>query len=192
MYGCTREWHVLHDLNTISRHFRFIYNLKRLKKEIDNDLHKPRPYPWRIDNHIYLIVQLRHFRPFRHPPLFGSWGTLDSAVNPLTHLSLDKMAASLADDNFKCIFLYENDIIPIRISLKFVPRSPMDNMLALVQIMAWRRPGDKLIIWTNADPVHRRIYVALEGDELISWVLRDGGKIETTKTQNDLLYNSST
>ena len=102
------------------------------------------------------------------------------------------MAAILADDNFKCIFLYENDIIPIRISLKFVPRSPMDNMPALVQIMAWRRPGDKLIIWTNADPVHRRIYVALEGDELIRWVLRDGGKIETTKTQNDLLYNRST
>ena len=27
---------------------------------------------------------------------------------------------------------------------------------------------------------------------LIRWILRDGGKIETTKTQNDLLYNSST
>ena len=27
---------------------------------------------------------------------------------------------------------------------------------------------------------------------LIHWILRDGGKIETTKTQNDLLYNSST
>ena len=27
---------------------------------------------------------------------------------------------------------------------------------------------------------------------LIRWILRDGGKIETTKTQNDLLYDSST
>ena len=27
---------------------------------------------------------------------------------------------------------------------------------------------------------------------LIRWILRDGSKIETTKTQNDLLYNSST
>ena len=27
---------------------------------------------------------------------------------------------------------------------------------------------------------------------LIRWILRDGGKMETTKTQNDLLYNSST
>ena len=61
----------------------------------------------------------------------------------LTHLPLDKMDAILADDNFKCIFLNENDRIPIRISLKFVPRSPIDNIPALVQIMAWHRPGDK-------------------------------------------------
>ena len=48
-----------------------------------------------------------------------------------------------ADDNFKCIFLNENYKIPIRISLKFVPGSPIDNIPALVRIMAWRRPGDK-------------------------------------------------
>ena len=35
------------------------------------------------------------------------------------------MAAILADDIFKCIFLNENDIILIQISLKFVPRSPI-------------------------------------------------------------------
>ena len=33
------------------------------------------------------------------------------------------MAAHLADDNFKCIFLYENDGIPIPISLKFFQES---------------------------------------------------------------------
>ena len=47
------------------------------------------------------------------------------------------MAASLADDIFKWIYLNENDIIPIQISLKFVPRSPIDNKPALVQAMAW-------------------------------------------------------
>ena len=30
-----------------------------------------------------------------------------------------------------------------KISLKFVPKGPIDNIPALVQIMAWRRPGDK-------------------------------------------------
>ena len=53
------------------------------------------------------------------------------------------MVAILADDISKCIFLNENDIIPIQISLKFVPKSPIDNNPALVQVMAWRRIGDK-------------------------------------------------
>ena len=53
------------------------------------------------------------------------------------------MAAISADDNFKCIFLNENDRIPIRISLKFVSRSPIDNTPALVQVMAWRQTCDK-------------------------------------------------
>ena len=48
-----------------------------------------------------------------------------------------------ADDIFKCIFFNENVSIAIRISLKFVPKGPINNNLALVQIMAWRRPGDK-------------------------------------------------
>ena len=48
-----------------------------------------------------------------------------------------------ADDTFKRIFLNENVRISIRISLKFVPKGPMNNIPALVQIMAWRRPGDK-------------------------------------------------
>ena len=53
------------------------------------------------------------------------------------------MATILADDIFKCIFLNESDKIPIQISLKFVPRNPIDNKPALVQVMAWRRAGNK-------------------------------------------------
>ena len=48
-----------------------------------------------------------------------------------------------AGDIFKCIFLNENEWILPRISLKFVPRVRINNIPALVQIMAWRRPGDK-------------------------------------------------
>ena len=53
------------------------------------------------------------------------------------------MATILADYTFKCIFVNENDRIPIRISLKFVPRSPVDNKPVLVQAIALRRIGDK-------------------------------------------------
>ena len=42
-------------------------------------------------------------------------------------------------DIFKSIFLNRNDRIPIRISLKFVPMILIDNIPALVRIMAWRR-----------------------------------------------------
>ena len=61
----------------------------------------------------------------------------------LTHLLLDKMAAILADTIFKCILLNEKFCIVIRISLKFVPKGPIDNKWALVQVMAWRQTGDK-------------------------------------------------
>ena len=74
------------------------------------------------------------------------------------------MAAIFADNIFKCIFLNENDIIPIQISLKFFPRSPIDNKPALVQVMAWRRIGDK----TLPEPMMAQftdIYVALGRDK---------------------------
>ena len=47
------------------------------------------------------------------------------------------------DDIFKCIFLNENVWISIKISLNFVPKGPINNISPLVQIIAWRRPGDK-------------------------------------------------
>ena len=48
-----------------------------------------------------------------------------------------------AEDTFKHIFLNENVRISIKISLNFAPKGPINNNPALVQIMAWRRPGDK-------------------------------------------------
>ena len=48
-----------------------------------------------------------------------------------------------ADDSFKRIFENKNEWISPRISLTFVPKVLINNIPALVQIMAWRRPGDK-------------------------------------------------
>ena len=48
-----------------------------------------------------------------------------------------------ADDSFTCIFFNENCCILIKFSLKYVCKGPIDNNRALVQIMAWRRSGDK-------------------------------------------------
>ena len=48
-----------------------------------------------------------------------------------------------ADGTFKRNFLNENVRISIKMSLKFVPNCPINNVPALVKIMVWRRPGDK-------------------------------------------------
>ena len=48
-----------------------------------------------------------------------------------------------SDDIFICIFLNKNEWHSIKISLKFVPKVPINNIPALIQIMAWRLPGDK-------------------------------------------------
>ena len=48
-----------------------------------------------------------------------------------------------ADNIFECNLLNENVWIMIKISLKFVPKGPNNNVPALVQIMAWRQTGDK-------------------------------------------------
>ena len=66
----------------------------------------------------------------------------------LTQISLNTLrprqnGRRFADDTFKHIFLNENVRISIKISTKFVPNGPIINIPALVQIMAWRRPGDK-------------------------------------------------
>ena len=45
-------------------------------------------------------------------------------------------------DIFKCIFFNEKVWISISISLTFILKDPIDNIPALVQIMAWRLPGN--------------------------------------------------
>ena len=70
-------------------------------------------------------------------------------------------------DISKCIFTNEFFFYFDSNSLKFVPKGPIDKKSTLVWVMAWRWTGNKPnIIWPNADPVHRRIYAALGGDEL--------------------------
>ena len=47
------------------------------------------------------------------------------------------------DDIFKCIFVNKGVKIYIKNSLQCVPRGATDIIPALVQILAWRRPGHK-------------------------------------------------
>ena len=51
-------------------------------------------------------------------------------------LSPKQNGRHFVDDTFKCIFLNKNVRILIKISLKFVPKGPINNIPALVKIMA--------------------------------------------------------
>ena len=56
---------------------------------------------------------------------------------------LDIMAAISQMRSSNAFSLNENVRISIKISLKFVSKRPIDNKSALVQVMAWRRTGEK-------------------------------------------------
>ena len=78
-----------------------------------------------------------------HDVLTISTDVASAMSNDINTLRPRQNGRLFADDIFKCIFLNENASIVIKISLKFVPKGPINNIPALVQILAWRRPGDK-------------------------------------------------
>ena len=61
----------------------------------------------------------------------------------LTHWGRDKMDAISQTMPFHVHFPEWKCMILLKISLKFVPKVRINNIPALDQIMAWRRPGDK-------------------------------------------------
>ena len=85
----------------------------------------------------------------------GSWKWMEWVDNVNT-LGPRQDGSHFADDIFTCIFFIENCCILIKFSLKYVRRGPIDNNPALVQIVAWRRSGDKplsepiVVLFTDA------------------------------------------
>ena len=64
--------------------------------------------------------------------------------NIINTLRLRRNGRHFPDYIFKCIFLNQNESTLLKISLKFfVPMIWINNIPALVQIMAWRQPCDK-------------------------------------------------
>ena len=64
-------------------------------------------------------------------------------ISILNTLRPSRNEQHFADDIFKPVFFNENVWVSIKISLKFVPKGSINNIPALVQIMAWCRSGDK-------------------------------------------------
>ena len=76
-------------------------------------------------------------------------------------MRLRQNGCHFADAILKWIFLNENVWISINISLKFVPIGPINNIPSLVQILAWRHPGDKPLSEPTEDSLLMQICVIL-------------------------------
>ena len=86
---------------------------------------------WTLPNLAFMALCTR----WPHCPLL--WMSLINTLRPRQNCH------HFADDIFKCIFFSENVWFSFKISLKFVPKVRINNISALVQTMAWCRPGDK-------------------------------------------------
>ena len=79
----------------------------------------------------------------------------------LTHWGRDNLATIFQTTFFKCIFLNENAWISLKISQKFVLEFRINNIPVLVQIMDWRRSGDK--------PLSEPMMVSLPMHICVTW-----------------------
>ena len=95
----------------------------------------------RVSNAENVYIWWRH-----HEKNYASRRSL-SSITPKERLFYklrsEQNGCHFPDDISKWVFLNENGSISIKISLRFVPRGWVNNILAMVQIMAWHRPGDK-------------------------------------------------
>ena len=108
------------------------------------------PPPWPIiitvtshdyhDFSTHLVTCLACSGAAKKTPKLNITGCLWLAINTLRPRQNGR---HFPDDILKWIFLNENIWISIKMSLKFVSRGSINNIPALVRIMAWRLPGDK-------------------------------------------------
>ena len=95
-------------------------------------------------NHLPCINISQYFTAYQILlAMYPQWASSSRYIMLINTLKPRQNRRRFADDDLKCIFLNENVWIPIKISLKFVPKGPIGNIPAWVQIMARRRPGDK-------------------------------------------------
>ena len=96
-----------------------------------------------------LIPLLSLFAVPRNQPAFYrfSWGECVAFKNcysrSINSSPLGQNGRNYTDDIFRYVFMNEKFCILIRISLKVVPKCPIDNKPALAQIMVWCRTGSK-------------------------------------------------
>ena len=115
------------------RQIRYILFHISLTREIKTD--------WVVSS--FQLVHVDYMFHLFHPPSTKYFGFIVHTLGPRQN------ARQFPDDIFKRIFLNENIQISTKISLKLVPRGPINNILVLVQINGLAPTRRQAIIWTN-------------------------------------------
>ena len=98
---------------------------------------------------------------------YSGWAHM-APIMSLTHLPPGQNGCYSTDDIFRYVFLNEKFCILIKISLKFIPKGPIDNNPSIGSDNGLAPNMRQVINWTNADLIHWRIYAALGGNQLTS------------------------
>ena len=105
-------------------------------------------------------------------------GDRASVPNDLTHWGQDKMAA-FSQTTFSNVF---SSVKCLNFDYNFVPKSPINNILALVQIMAWRGPRDK--------PFSEPMMISLLTHIFITQNINQSLNLETIRLPRNLLIGT--
>ena len=110
------------------------------------------------NNHTHRKLQSLHTMPYSLRHKFDAKDYTAQYQVVINTLRLRQNCCHFAEDIFKCIFLNENVWISFKISVKIVPKGLVNNIPALLQIMAWRWPGGKPL----SEPIILCMYPANE------------------------------
>ena len=90
------------------------------------------------------------------------------AITHAAHIEAETKWPPFSRRNFQMFFHGWKWMNFDKISLKFVPKSPINNIPALVQIMAWRRLGGKPL--PEAMMVRLRTHITITAVEVRAWM----------------------
>ena len=110
---------------------------------VETLLHVRQDHTYSTKSISWVLMSWRHKEPGNQQQWYWLLWTLKIWFTHFNTLRPKQHGRHFADDTFKSIFLNEDVRISIENSMKFVPNGTVNNIPTLIQIMAWRRPGDK-------------------------------------------------
>ena len=94
---------------------------------------------------------------------------------------MDAISQTTFSNAFSWMKIFEHRL---EFHMKFVPKDPINNILALVQIMAWGRPGDKPL--SESMMVSLPTHICVTRPQWVNWIL--GNKLQWNFNRNSNIF----